>query len=282
MIINRIIVENNKLFLSVAVSCPYNIDVTSPKVKIFFEKDGKTRRLPLLVTNYFRQKQSESCVVVCNYSFLIDKLFFNDNSDDDIKARIDFYYGDEEVIGVPFNISSNVILENPELEIGDEYIEYECIDGTAVFDSEGEYETSNEKYFDKYSIGFDFNENRIILKKTEKARKRNKFNPVSQLIKFVFFILRVALAIVLAPYFILDGLFAALGVLPKRATKPIDSLGKNIFVQIKINFSSFLKTSFMRARVIDNIRKPMIAFCKFRYKRLCKNHKIVSNRMNPK
>lgn len=279
MIINRITIDGNKLNLSVAFSCEYNIDVTSPKAKIFFEQGKTTRRLPLLVSNYFRQKQSESCVIVCHYTYLIDKLFFNKESDEDIKIRIDFYYGDREYIGVPFNISSNVILENPELKVPEEHIEYECFDGVAVFDSSSEYERTDNKIYDKYLISFDFDDNSIVLKKVQKARYKRKIRPVSALIRLIFFIVRVALSVVLAPYFVLDGFFAALGVLPKRATKPIDGTVKNIFVQIKINFSSFLKTSFMRARVIDNLRKPIIAFFKYYYRVLCDHHQIVGNRI---
>ena len=279
MVINRLTVDGNKLNLSVAFNCDYNVDVISPKAKVFFEQDGTTRRLPLLVTNYFRQKQSESCVVVCNYIFLIDKIFFNKSSDSDIRIRIDFYYGEEECIGVPFNISSNVLLENPELKVGKEHIEYECTDGVSVFDGEAEFERSNAKYYDKYAVDFDFENNNIILKKVAKAKKTRKIRPVSALIRFVFFIVRIFLAIVLAPYFILDGFFAALGVLPKRATKPIDTLAKNIFVQIKINFSSFMKTSFMRAKVVENLRKPILAVFKYYYRVLCDHHEIVGNRI---
>ncbi len=279
MTINRISIDENKLRLSVAFSCDYNVDVTSPKAKIFFQQGETTRRLPLLVTNYFRQKQSESCVVVCNYTFLIDKLFFNKNSDDDIKLRIDFYYGDEECIGVPFNISSNVLIDNPDLDVSEENIEYECSDGVAVFDSANDFETSNTKYFDKYAFIFDFEKNLIILRKTESAKKRRKFKPVSALVKFVFFVLRVVLAIVLAPYFVFDGFFAALGVIPKRSTKQIDGVFKNIFVQIKINFSSFLKTSFKKTNVIENLRKPILAVFRWYYRVLCDHHEIVPNRV---
>ena len=279
MIINRLNIDENKLRLSVAFSCDYNIDVTSPKAKIFFQQGNTTRRLPLLVTNYFRQKQSESCVVVCNYTFLIDKLFFNSKSDEDIKIRIDFYYGEDECIGVPFNVSSNVVLENPELEIAKEHIEYECFDGVSVFDSLNEYETSNAKYFDKFAVSFDFENNNIVLTKTAKALKVRKFRLLSAIIKFIFFIVRVVLAIILAPYFVFDGMFAALGILPKRSTKHIDGVLKNIFVQIKINFSSFLKTSFKRAKVVENLRKPILAFFRWYYRVLCDHHKIVPNRI---
>lgn len=280
MIINRVIVDKNKLNISVAISCPYNVDITSPKVKIVFEKDGKTRRLPLLVTNYLRQKQSESCIVVCNYTFLIDYIFWNSKSSGDISASIDFYYGSNEVTGVPFGISSNVMLQNPEIDVDDEHIEYESFDGVTVFNNESDFETENTKIFDKYGISFDFVNNKIIIKKIGEAKKAKRFNPIASLIRLVFFILRIALAVVLAPYFILDGLFAAIGILPERSTKKIDKITKKILVQIKINFSSFLKTSFKRSRVIKNLRMPIISLFRLKFRRLCKKHKIVTNRIS--
>jgi len=36
MIINKMNIEKNKLNLSVSISCPFDIDVTSPKAKIIF------------------------------------------------------------------------------------------------------------------------------------------------------------------------------------------------------------------------------------------------------
>ena len=94
MIINKMNIEKDKLNISVSISCPFDIDVTSPKAKIIFECGKKTRRLPFLVTNYFRQKQSDSCIIVCTYSFYLDDIYYNYDCKDDINVRIDFYYGD--------------------------------------------------------------------------------------------------------------------------------------------------------------------------------------------
>lgn len=99
----------------------------------------KTRRLPFLVTNYFRQKQSDSCIIVCTYSFYLDDIYYNYDCKDDINVRIDFYYGDNEVIGVPFTVSTNVLTENPNIELDEQYIEYECFDGVTVFSEESEF-----------------------------------------------------------------------------------------------------------------------------------------------
>lgn len=59
MIINRLHIEDARMEIGVAINCPFDVDVSSPKARILFECDGQTRRLPLRVVNYFRQKQEE-------------------------------------------------------------------------------------------------------------------------------------------------------------------------------------------------------------------------------
>ena len=56
MIINRLHIEDARMEIGVAINCPFDVDVSSPKARILFECDGQTRRLPLRVVNYFRQK----------------------------------------------------------------------------------------------------------------------------------------------------------------------------------------------------------------------------------
>ena len=282
MIINKMNIDKNKLNISVSFSCPFDIDVTSPKAKIVFECGGKTRRLPFLVTNYFRQKQSSSCIVVCSYSFLLDNLYYNYTCDDDINVRIDFYYGENEVIGVPFTVSTNVLTENQNIELDEKYIEYECFDGVTVFSDEGEFIDDRKKIKNTYSFDFDCDNNKFVIHQFPENRQNESFVQKSVLIvpviRLLFFILRVALSVVLLPYFVVDGFLAALDILPRRKTQQIDSVFKNIFVQIKINFSSFMKTSFKKNNFLENIRKPLYFLAKIYYKHLSKKP-IVKNQI---
>lgn len=283
MIINKMVVDKNKLNISVSISCPFDVDVTSPKAKIIFECDGKIRRLPFLVTNYFRQKQSGSCIIVCTYTFLLDRIFYNFENSSDITARIDFYYGENTVESVPFTVSTNVLNENPDIHLDEQYIEYECFDGVTVFtNEENDFENERRKSSHVYTVSFDCENSRIVISKAEETRGEVGFAQRSRIvvpvIRFIFYIIRILLAILLIPYFVLDGFFAGLDFLPRRKTKPIDGLLKNIFVQIKINFSSFLKTSFKKSVFRENIRKPLFAVCKMYYKILSKKN-IVQNKV---
>ena len=282
MIINKMNIEKNKLNLSVSISCPFDIDVTSPKAKIIFECNGKTRRLPFLVTNYFRQKQSDSCIIVCTYSFFLDEIYYNYNCNDDIKVRIDFYYGDNEVIGIPFTVSTNVLTENSNIELDEKYIEYECFDGVTVFSDESEFDNDRKKLKNSYSFDFDCENNQFIIHQIPENKYNESFIKKSvviiPLIRFIFFILRIVLSVVLLPYFIIDGFLAALDILPRRKTQLIDSLAKNIFVQIKVNVSSFIKTSFKRDLFFENIRRPIYELARIYYKFLSKKP-IVKNQI---
>ena len=281
MIINQLNIKKNQLKISVAISCPFDMDVTSPKAKIVFECGSKTRRLPFLVTNYFSQKQSNTCIVVCSYTFLLDKLFYNYIPEDDIKARIEFYYGENEIERVPFTVSCNVLNQNPGLVIDEQYLEYESFNGFATFEKPVELDPEKEPPKSNYTFSFDCANSCIIISKTDSEPKKSFFKifaPMAAVLRLFFFILRTVLAVLLLPYFIVDGALAALGILPKRHTKPIRGLPKNIFVQIKINLSSFLKTSFKKATFLSNIRKPVLSVCKLYYKLLSKKE-IVPNRI---
>lgn len=46
MIINRLHIEDTRMEIGVAINCPFDVDVSSPKARILFECDGQTRRLP--------------------------------------------------------------------------------------------------------------------------------------------------------------------------------------------------------------------------------------------
>lgn len=246
MIINKLNIKENELNISVAVSCPYNEDATSPKVKIIFERGGKTRRLPLPVSDYFRQLQSDYCIVACSYSILIDKLFYNCEISGDITARIDFYYGDKVIESLPFTVADGAISEACGIEAN-------CEGGRIVISE-------------------------TAITKEEAPSFAEKSRVLVPLIRILFLALRVVLALLLLPYFVIAGALSAPGILRKRHTKPIKGLLKNIFVQIMLNFSSFLKISLKRSIIVRSIKKPFIAVFNVYYKALCKKN-VVPNRI---
>lgn len=164
MIINRLHIEDTRMEIGVAINCPFDVDVSSPKARILFECDGQTRRLPLRVVNYFRQKQEGSCIVVCNYTYLLDQIFYHFQPESPVTVTIDFEYGRHTVQALPFTVSTNVLHENPGLELPEEYMEYECFDGAAVFDApDNEYVPPAQTGNRTYTFDFDCENSAILL-----------------------------------------------------------------------------------------------------------------------
>lgn len=283
MIINRLHIESNQMEIGVAISCPFDVDVSSPKAKIIFECDGHTRRLPLRVVNYFRQKQEESCIVVCNYTFMLDYIFYEYEPTSPITVTIGFEYGQQSVSAVPFLVSTNVLNENPEINLDENYIEYECFDGITVFDAhDSDYVEPDEAADKSYSFDFDCENNAILIYPNTNKDARLPFTKRSKIIvpllRFIDFCLRVIAAVCLLPLFLFDGILAGLNIVPRRKTAQIDGKLKNIFVQFKINLSSFLKTSFKRSNFVENIRRPLYWITNVYYKFLCRKD-VVPNRI---
>ena len=280
MVINKLNIRNNKLNLTVAISCPFDPDVISPKAKIIFECGGKTRRLPFRITNYYRQPQIGSCVTVCSYSFLIDRLFYNLETDSDIKVRIDFYYGENEVVAVPFTVSTSVINRNLPHELDNEYIEHESLVDAASSSSDDEPGILD--IADDYIFDFDFENSRIMISKSKESKKGKSFIKTSKIIvpalRAVFLVFRIIPALFLSPLFIIDGFLAGLGILPKRRTSAAANLKERIANQIRLNFSSFIKIGLKKTDLLRYIKKPIVAICNQRYKQLCKKD-VVPNRI---
>lgn len=56
MIINKMNIERDKLNISVSISCPFDIDVTSPKAKIIFECGKKNEKIAFSCNKLFQAK----------------------------------------------------------------------------------------------------------------------------------------------------------------------------------------------------------------------------------
>ena len=282
MIINRLHIEDTRMEIGVAINCPFDVDVSSPKARILFECDGQTRRLPLRVVNYFRQKQEGSCVVVCNYTYLLDQIFYHFQPESPVTVTIDFEYGRHTVQALPlpclpmcstrtrvWNCRRNTW--STSALTAQQYLTHRTM---SMFPRRKPETAPTPSTLTAKTAPFSFFE-----------KKKNGDRPFVQrsrvlvpLLRFIDFALRCLLALLLLPLFLFDGILAGLDIVPRRKTAPIEGVGKNIFVQFKINVSSFIKTSFKRANFVENIRRPVYAFYNAYYKLLCKKE-VVPNRV---
>ena len=283
-VINEISIIDNKLNLEAIFKCPYNVSVISPKVKLVFECGGKTRRLPLFVKKYFRIQQSDLCMINCSYSFALDELYYNYTCDKDITVRIDFYYGTNEIVGIPFSISSssNFLQSNKNVEIDEENIDYESFETSEFTQNLSLNATDEERQKDAYQVGFDFDNNRIIIHQVPENRDAFDFVQNSKivvpLIRFVFFVLRIAISIVLIPYFVVDGFLAAIDVTPKHRIAKTGSRTKDILTQIQLNFSMFLRKNKKKETIKEKIFNLLCVFVNVYFK-LQSGKPIVENQI---
>lgn len=284
MVINRLNIEKDSMTISAAISCPFDIDVFSPKVKIVFECNGVDRRLPFLVSNYYHQKNSDTCIIVCEYTYRLDKVFFGDFPSLPISFRFELYYGDHEIKTIPYLVSSNVIVENPDWELDENYIEYECY--SPDLDREPEeldFEDQMRTEISFYDVEFEYENCKIVvLRDDQRALDSESFAVRSKVIvpicRAVFSFVRTVLAILLFPYFVIDGLLAAMDFTVRRKATDYYNIPRNWYVQSKLNISSFIKTSLRKSKVLGNLREPLIWLLSLRYKRLCKSP-VVKNRV---
>ena len=276
MVINKLEIKNNKLNLAVTISYPFNAEVHLPKVKIVFECNGKMRRLPFRITNYLRHEQTNTCIVGCSYTFLLEKLFYNYDPTGDIKARIAFYYGKDEVEAVPFSVAPEVLSVNNPLDFEKKYFKRDV--KNSVGSSDENADENGECTFD-----FDYENFRIIISKSSKSQEKPLFYErlgiFVPLLKIAFFALRLMFALLLSPILVADGILAGLCLIPQRNTKVVYGLKESILEQIRANFASFMKMGiFNRSGIIRYLREQILEIFKAYYSRLCKKS-VVPNRV---
>lgn len=286
MNIDKLVVEKNKLNISVTISCPFEMEVSSPKSKIVFEYKGKTRRMPFLISNYFRQKQSNTCVIVCTYTYNIDYIFDNFEDFSELKARIDLYYGDKEILKIPFTVSSNVINDNLWLDIEEKYIEYESVEGVTVFSSPETENPSKEKNI--YSFNLDPENGYIIILKGETPPQKKRSFLSSPAFKLVFKIVKCCLGIIFSPILLFIGLLAGINTILSGKAKKKSK--KRIIIEKLVSLFSFFlgeditKTAFGRFVISiikkhkENLKKHAAAKAQKQYLRYCRED-IVPNRI---
>lgn len=255
MIVNKLNIDKNQLNISVTISTPFDIDITSPKVKIVFEYNGKTRRLPFLIRNFYRQKQNNLCVVICTHSYLLDYIFDDVKDFSEIKARIDLYYGENEAIALPFTVSDKVIYDNPNLAVEESFIGNESFDGFTIFEREAKPNDNCRKSDTPYSLDLE-PENGIIVISKGKTRPENNKIKLSPILKFVFTFLKAILAIALLPLLIIAGIVAGATYLVFNVNNKKSR--KKLLVDKIINiFAFFFGTNMRKTRLYKSAEQSL-------------------------
>lgn len=273
-VINNITVTGNDLLVSLCVTCP-NDDAATPKAKIVFSHGDDTRRIPLTVSACYRH--GEECSFVFNGEILLDSVFLNCVADE-FTAKFDFYYGDNCVENILFKIDKYA-LESEALKNTDEkYVLTERSDGLTCSDAILVPELEHHGGAPLYFVGFDFENGLLVFKKNRSAGDYNTDSVLKKILNIPMGIIRLALAICLLPYFIIDGVLSGLDLQKKRQTNLYSSSLRNIYLQIKENIADFLKLTLKRKDIVKFAAGILYSFCAIRYNRLCKKD-VIQNRV---
>ena len=279
LLVNDIDIRQGDIDLSAAILCTYNPNVISPKVKIVFEADGEIRRFPFPVTSYFKRRESEEAVIICQYSYTLDYLFVNHLAEGEISAHIEMYYGGEYTSHIQLFVSKGLTYKKPSLKIEKEFIGDEIFNGIVVYGNKNSTVSPlKEGSSSLYDYYINAKENKIVLTRKEIKVEEIKAPVLSNICKYIFLVLNILLCILLLPYFIVDGILAGIGLLPKHRYRPVEGAKANIIAQIKANITGFLKTAFKSNSFALKLIKPEETYLNFHYRKLCQQP-VVENRI---
>lgn len=103
--------EESMLNIGIRVKAPYDPSVREPKVAVIFDNGKELRRLPLLLQAYFPEEDLVQCVVFAKYAYNMDYLFFEQPLNKKITFWFEVTYGDMVIEHMPFIISGDVKME---------------------------------------------------------------------------------------------------------------------------------------------------------------------------
>lgn len=277
LMVNDISINLNKIKIDLALVYK-NIGIT-PKARVIFRKGDKIRRLPILLRGTFERKKTEDNIAIFSYTYLIDLLFFKDPEIDNIDISFDISMGNDNYEEIPFVISEGIAAGCKDINIEKKFIADCTFEGASIFAQATEdIDEEDENENNIYSFTPCPESNKIILKSVRIDLDDEKAGIFSRIISGITYIFGIIFTIILLPFLIIDGVFAALNLTKRRKCKNDLSFVGMINAQIKANLATVLK-----ALIKDkNINDKIISFKTRRqtnyYYRMCKKP-IIGNRV---
>lgn len=199
-------VEAEKLSLEVSVRCPFNPKVKNPKIAVIFDSGKQTRRLPLLLCAYDKLEDG-TCYMYAKYTYDIDFLFFQEHLGKKVVLWFSLIYGEDEVIHEPFCLGSEEQMKK--------------------------HPKSTRKGMQKYGevmpyrIVYPEKQNEVWLVSDMDPLVENRryhfMQGLRERVCGIWQIFQLMISVILLPIFLIDGLLAVWGCVPKK--KVIENKG---------------------------------------------------------
>lgn len=277
LMVNDITVNLNKLKIDLALV--YKNEGIAPKARVIFRKDNQIRRLPILLRGSFERKSTNDNIAIFSYTYLIDYLFFKDEKIEDIDISFDVTIGDDNYEDMPFVVSEGIAINSKENVIDKKYIADCTFEGASLYaqtseDIDEEDENDNNIYnFIPYP-----ELNKIVLKCAKTEISDEKTGIIKKIISGITYFFGILLSVLLLPFLIIEGIFAALNLTNRRKCKDGLSFIGMINAQIKANIAVVLKALVKSKSINDKIITFKSNYYKRYYNRMYKKP-VVNNRV---
>ena len=272
--INNIDIINSSLKIE-AVSY-YSGDCVVPKIRIIFNTDSETRRLPLVMRSSFKKSESNIFYAFYSYTFNLDYIFSDKANYDSFTVCFEMTSGNNVIEKVGFALSKGLKYKFPAFNIDDKFIAGDEFDGTTVFSpNKINYEIVPENL---YSITPEPENKRFTIKKSANP-EFSESKGIHSVYNFIQAAVVLLIAFALLPYFVIDGILAGLNISPKRKAPVCEGFINITISQIKANIANFIKNSIKDRQISAKIIAFREEYYKRYYKKLCKKE-VVKNRVS--
>ncbi|MCR5522300.1 MAG: CDP-glycerol glycerophosphotransferase family protein [Clostridia bacterium] len=278
-IVNDLNIKKNQLKIDAALVT--ETDYPVPKIRVIFRRGEDIRRLPLIKSGSFKRMRSSDYVSIYSYNYLLDYIFTDEVSDDDITLSFEIEEEYEQSRSLDFYVSKGIISKFPEANIDEKYAGGEDFSGATVYSNPAAIEETEDVPLKSYICIPCPQSGEIILRVKENyalKTSRCKVAAVRFITEFMCAV-NVFICALLVPYFVFDAFLAALDIIPRHRA-PEETKFIRIFIsQIKANIASYLRFAFKNQNTAEKlIRVEEGRYARY-YKRLCKKP-VVENRVS--
>lgn len=261
--LNNLEIINSSLRID-AVALFDSSDIT-PKVRVVFKRKDDIRRLPLILRNSFRKTGSNKTFAIYSFTYNLDYIFTDKESTDDTEISFELNCSDNDYPDIEYKLSANFSDRYPGNAFINSRLAGNDFDGALFYSSEKPRPESNGEYI--YGIKTADDTFCICKQKNPDYNKNSFFHSVYNFIQAVITLL---FALILLPFMIIDGILAALDLVPRRKAPLTEGLLSNITGQIKANIANFIKANIKDKTVSMKIIQFREEHYRRYYKKLCR------------
>ena len=234
--LNNLEIINSSLRID-AVALFNSADIT-PKARVVFKRGRDIRRMPLLLRNSFRKTGSDLSFAIYSFTYNLDFTFNKKEALEDTEITFEIDSGKNVFSDIQYKLSKNFRDRFPGNSFVNARLAGSEFDGALYYSSEkprpdynGEFLysviTKDDGFYISKAINPDFNKNSVF---------HSLYNALQITVSLLF-------SIILLPFMIIDGILAALSLVPRRKAPIAENFIGNVSGQIKANIANFIKGS---------------------------------------